>query len=148
MIAVGPLWPAVALQILWRAGKFQRVARRAVGFRHRIVADGIEVWSDDAAPKLISWATLHAGRWLVHLTHTMASGYEETYALDLPQEGVALGGYSGELDLVVAALAARQFRLQPEDGGRALGAAGWFVSMLWLGALLLVGALFGGLVRF
>jgi len=76
------------------------------------------VWSDAAAPKLIVWTKLHDERWLVHLTHTMASGYEETYALDLREEGVALGG-------------------------RALGAAGWLMSLLWLGAALLVAVLVG-----
>ena len=143
MLGIALVWPAVLAPLLWRAQRFHRVARRAARFRHRIVANGVEVWSDAAAPKLIVWTKLHDGRWLVQLTHTMASGYEETYALDLREEGVALGGYSGELDLVIAALAARQLRPRPIDGGRALGAAGWLMSLLWLGAALLVAVLVG-----
>jgi hypothetical protein len=147
-VGVALVWPAVVAPIVWRSLRFERVARKAAGFRHRIVAEGVEVWSDGVPPKRIAWAELQSGRWLVHRTHTMASGFEESYALDLPRQRVALGGYAGELDLVVAALAARQLHPQPKDGGRTLGVVGWFVSVLWLGAALLTVALFSGLLHF
>lgn len=131
-------WPLVIAPSLWRARRFHRVVRKASRWRHRIVADGVEVWRDAEAPRLISWAKLGAGRWIVHVIPSMASGDEEAYAVELLEEGVALSGE--QLSLVLMALSERQLRPELEDGGRALGAAGTLMTMLWLGAAL-VGAL-------
>lgn len=128
-------WPAVIAPQLWRAGRFHRVVRKATDWRHRIVADGVEVWRGAEPPQPISWAELGEGRWLVHTSPSMASGQDESVAVDLPSKGLAL---AGELLPVLKALSERQLRPALQNGGRALGAAGWVMTMLWLGGALIV----------
>jgi hypothetical protein len=124
------LWPIVMAPSQLRALRFHRVVRRAAGTQHRIVDGGVEVWREGEAPKQLGWEQLANAHWLVHATPTMASGDEESCALELP--GVALGGYRNEIDPILTALAERDLRPELHDGGRGLGFGGWLITMLWL----------------
>ncbi len=137
------VWPVIIAPIAWRSLRFALLAQQASAYRHRIVEDGVEVSCDGRPARIIPWSNLARGRWFVHLEHTMASGFEETYAVDLPDERVALGGYAGKLALVLAALAERDLRPEPRDGGRALGAASWLVMFAWFVAAYAVAQIAG-----
>ena len=134
-------WPAVIAPSLWRARRFHRVARQASGWRHQIVPDGVEVWTEDEPPKLIPWAEFRKARWLVHTSPSMASGEEQFYAVELSEEGVALCGYAEDLLPLLKVLCERAPQPKLEDGGRTLGAAGWLLTMLWLGTVVLLAVL-------
>lgn len=138
LLAIGVLaWPPVAAFTLWRTWRFQRMAHRADGWSHQLVNDGVEVWREDEPLQLIPWEELQKGRWLVHSSYTKASGERLLYALDLPEEGVALSGYAEDLHPLLEALARQEASPTLDDGGRTFGSAGWLMTLLWLGTVVL-----------
>lgn len=148
LLAAGALaWPPVAASTLWRTRRFQRVAQRASGWRHQLVPDGVEVWREDEPLQLIPWEELRKGRWLAHCSYTKASGERLLYAVDLPEEGVALSGYAEDLHPLLEALSEQGASPTLEDGGRTFGSAGWLMTMLWLGTVVLLAMLMLWAVR-
>lgn len=129
-------WPAVVAVPLWRARRFQKLARRGSGTRFRVTEDGLEVARGTEAPRLLAWSGVGEARWLVHVTRTMASGDEQTYLVHHPGQQVTLVGDGKAMLPLRDALVARGASPRMEDGGGSIGAAGWIATMAWFAVVL------------
>jgi len=123
-------WPLIAA---WEAGQtalFRHRLGAARGIRYHRDPDGLVVCPGQGGVLRLSWAELSTGRWYSHITHTMASGPEESWLLVLPVQGLVLDD-TALVDLF-SELERRGQRPVLRSGGRS-GGLGGLLLIAWLG---------------
>lgn len=123
-------WPLVAAVEVGQAALFRHRLERARGIGYQRDSEGLVVIPAQGEALRLSWAALATGRWYRHITHTMASGPEESWLLVLPAQGLVLDDRA--LVDLWSELDRRGQRPVLRSGGRS-GGLGGLLLVAWLG---------------
>lgn len=107
LVVFGLLWPLLDLWSRWDNRRFDRLARRASGWKYRTGDDGVRCSREQEPERLVEWDALRSARWYVHREAVNGGGQDQSWAVDIPAVGVAIHGDADRMQPLLDAVTAR-----------------------------------------